>query len=252
MADRAAIAIENGRLYDAVKAADRAKSEFVSIVAHELKVPMTSISGYAALLEVVGELNTKQKEFRQRIENGVERMKVLVSDLSDISRIESGHLKIVIEPVSMKEVLDQAIEAVVEQIKERRHTLKQEVPASLPHVKGDKSRIVQVLVNLLSNAYKYTPDGGTITLQVKPDDTTKILTIGVQDTGIGMTSEQIKKLGTKFYRVDNEYVQQQSGTGLGFAITRNLIELMHGKLIIESKVGEGSTFTFSLPTTTTN
>lgn len=252
MADRAAIAIENGRLYDAVRAADRAKSEFVSVVAHELKVPMTSISGYAALLAVVGELNLKQKDFTQRITNSVERMKVLVDDLSDISRMESGHLKIVMEPVNMQEALNQAVEGVIEQIKERQHTFTQQIPSDLPHVKGDKARIVQVLINLLSNAYKYTPDGGTITLRVQSDTNQKMLMVSVQDTGIGMSPDQLIKLGTKFYRVDNDYVQQQSGTGLGFAITRNLIELMHGILNIESKVGEGSIFTFGIPIATTN
>lgn len=250
MADRAAIAIENARLYDAVRAADRAKSEFVSVVAHELKVPMTSITGYASLMSVVGSLNEKQSEFVRIIQNNVERMKILVSDLSDISRIESGHLNLNIEAIALQKSIEQANDGVMAQMKERNHEFVTEIAPDLPMVYGDPARVVQILVNLLSNAYKYTPNGGKIILRVAPDTTSTWVNISVQDSGIGMTDEQIKKLGTKFYRVDNDHVNHQPGTGLGFAIVRNLIELMNGNLMIESTVGKGSTFVFGLPVAT--
>jgi cell cycle sensor histidine kinase DivJ len=115
----------------------------------------------------------------------------------------------------------------------------------LPPVKGDRSRVIQVLVNLLSNAYKYTPDGGTISLLVeRAKDSVKI---SVSDTGVGMTAEQIAKLGTKFWRADNDHVVDQPGTGLGLAITQNLIALMGGELDVQSAPGKGSTFTVTLP-----
>jgi signal transduction histidine kinase len=240
LADRAAIAIENGRLYDAVQAANRAKSEFVSLVAHELKVPMTSIRGYADLLAVAGDINEQQQSFVHTIKNNVERMAVLVSDLSDISRIESGQLNVKREPVNVLAALSEAKDGVLQQVKLREHTLLEEVNDALPLVWGDRSRVVQVLVNLLSNAYKYTPDGGTIVVRADTDG--DAVHISVSDTGIGMTSDQIANLGTKFWRADDEHVTQQPGTGLGMAITFNLVTLMDGELTVDSTPGEGSTF----------
>lgn len=246
MADRAAIALKNGQLYQAVKAADRAKTEFVSVVAHELKVPMTSIRGYASMLGMVGPLQDKQNEFVKVIVNNVERMKILVDDLSDISRIESGQLKMDLQPIDITDVANQAVDGVMAQIQDRGHQFVQDIAPRLPQVLADPSRLVQVLINLLSNAYKYTPDGGKITFAIKPSG--NVVQFSIQDTGIGMTADQIAKLGTKFFRVaENEHVAQQSGTGLGFVITRNLIELMGGSLDIESQIGHGSAFSFRLP-----
>lgn len=246
VASRAATALQNGRLYMAVKAADRAKTEFVSVVAHELKVPMTSIQGYASMLKVVGQLNDQQQQFVQTVVNNVERMKILVNDLSDISRIESGQLHIDIQPIELAPVLEQARDGVMAQVQERGHQYIEDIAADLPNVHADPARLVQILVNLLSNAYKYTPDNGTITLRVQRRDAA--VYISIQDTGVGMSPEQLAKLGTKFVRfADNDHVAKQSGTGLGFAITRNLIQLMQGELFIESEVGMGSTFTFTVP-----
>ncbi len=245
LADRAAIAIENGRLYDAVQAANRAKSEFVSLVAHELKVPMTSISGYADLLPIVGEVNEKQQSFIQTIKNNVHRMTVLVSDLNDISRIESGQLHVEREPVDLLPVIAEAKDGVMQQITGRGHTWVEQVGDDLPAVRGDRSRVIQVLVNLLSNAYKYTPDGGTITLRAERKN--GFVLLHVVDTGVGMTAAQIARLGTKFWRAESEYVINQPGTGLGLAITQNLLKLMGGELRVTSEPGKGSTFTMALP-----
>jgi signal transduction histidine kinase len=243
MADRAAIAIENARLYDAVRAANNAKSEFVSVVAHELKVPMTSIQGYADLLSMAGPVNERQTQFIGTIRNAVNRMKVLVSDLNDISRIESGNLRVNFQDVSVIDAVNATAEGTLAEIEKRQHKLVVEVEPNLPPVRADKDRLAQVLLNLLSNAYKYTPDGGTIQLRAARQNNE--VTISVIDSGVGMTPEQLAKLGTKFWRADNGL--NQAGTGLGFAITRNLIELMHGKLDIQSEPGKGSRFTFTLP-----
>ncbi|MBI5957109.1 MAG: GAF domain-containing protein [Chloroflexi bacterium] len=245
LADRAAIAIENGRLYDAVQAANRAKSEFVSLVAHELKVPMTSITGYADLLGTVGVLNEQQRAFIQTIKNNTHRMNVLVTDLTDISRIESGQLHVEVEEIDLHSIIEEAKEGVLQQIAERQHTLIETVPKNLPAAKGDRSRVVQVLVNLLSNAYKYTPNGGVIELQAGNQENQ--IFVRVVDSGVGMTPEQVAKLGTKFWRADNDHVISQPGTGLGLAITQNLLTLMGGALEVQSIPGKGSTFMFTLP-----
>jgi signal transduction histidine kinase len=137
-------------------------------------------------------------------------------------------------------------DAIMTQIKSRSHTFVEEIEPDLPDMWVDYYRLLQVLTNLASNAYKYTPDGGTITLSVhKVDDR---IEFSVRDTGIGMTREAIKKLGTKFWRADDEYTRSQPGTGLGYAITVNLVEQMGGRIRVESQVDKGSKFTFTVPT----
>ncbi len=243
MADRAAIAIENARLYAAVQAANKAKTEFIGIVAHELKIPMTSISGYADLILMSGSLTEKQTAFLNTIKSAVQRMKVLVSDLNDISRIETGNLRVELSAISVAEVMEVVRESIATEIAQRSHTLHIEVAPNLPPVRADRDRLIQVLLNLASNAYKYTPDGGVIRLSAQQTDSQIAFTVA--DSGVGMSAEQLAKLGTKFWRVDNGL--GQPGTGLGFAITRHLIALMDGALNIQSAPNQGTTVTFTLP-----
>ncbi len=245
MADRAAIAIENARLYDEVKQANQAKSVFVGTVAHELKVPMTSISGYADLLLQFSTLTERETGFVSRIKDSVVRMRQLVDDLSDVSRIESGNLRVQLTEVNVLEVIEQAKESVMTQIHEREHRFVEHIEANLPSVQADPARAVQVLINLLSNAYKYTPNGGEITVQAYHKNGQVM--IGVKDTGVGMSADDLAKLGTKFWRSANEYSVKQRGTGLGFSITKNLIEIMNGTLHVESELGKGSVFVVGLP-----
>lgn len=243
LSDRASIALENGRLYEIVRSANLAKSEFVSMVAHELKLPMTSISGYADLMKMAGTVNDKQDQFIGTIKNAVNRMKLLVTDLSDISRMETGNLRVDLSSVNVNAVMDAALEGTVTEIERRGHNLMLHVEKDLPQVNADRDRLTQVMLNLISNAYKYTPDHGTIRVQaVRQNDR---VAFSVQDSGVGMSAEQLAKLGTKFWRADNGL--GQAGTGLGFAITRNLIDLMKGELTIESTPGKGSTFMFTIP-----
>ncbi len=243
MADRAAIAIENARLYDAVRAANNAKSEFVGVVAHELKVPMTSISGYADLIPMAGSINEKQRGFLATIKNAVQRMKILVSDLNDISRIETGNLRVELAEVSVSEVISMVREGIATEIAQRNHTLNIDIDPELPAVRADRDRLIQVLLNLTSNAYKYTPNGGTVRLAAKRQGAQ--IAFLVADNGVGMSAEQVAKLGTKFWRADNGL--GQPGTGLGFAITRNLIALMGGTFDIQSVPRQGTMVTFTLP-----
>lgn len=244
--DRAAIAIENARLYNEVKRANEAKSEFIGIVAHELKVPMTSISGYADLIMQFGTLPDRESGFVQRIKNSVVRMQQLVDDLSDISRIESGNLRVEITNVDLKEVIEQAKASVLAQVEERQHVFIEEIDTNLPTVRADPARTVQILINLLSNAYKYTPNGGEIKIKAVPNNGR--VYVSIKDTGVGLNEEELRKLGTKFWRSNNDHSLKQRGTGLGFSITRNLIEMMSATLDIQSKPGQGSTFTIGLPT----
>lgn len=246
VATRAAVAIENGRLYAAVQAADLAKSEFVGIVAHDLKAPMTGIAGYADLTLLHGEnLTERQRDFVTRIKNTVRRMEMLVSDLADISRIESGHFFMEETRVRVADVVQAVEDGTMPEITNRRHTFIKDVPDDLPEMHVDYYRLLQVLTNLVSNAYKYTPDGGTITLRARRQGDR--IEFSVSDTGIGLSKEAVEKLGTKFWRAEDDYTRSQPGTGLGFSITRSLVEQMGSRIRIESAVGKGSTFTFSVP-----
>ncbi|XWX04487.1 GAF domain-containing sensor histidine kinase [Aggregatilineales bacterium SYSU G02658] len=245
VAARAAVTVENARLYAAVQAANRAKSEFVGIVAHDLKAPMTSIQGYADLLLMQPEgLSERQINFLERISGTVKRMEILVSDLSDISRIESGHFFLSETEVKIDDVIEAVRDQTMPQIQARGHTFQLDVAPALPTLYVDYYRLVQVLTNLLSNAYKYTPHGGTITLSVQP--TGDRVRFSVSDTGIGLSPENVRKLGTKFWRAEDSFTRSQPGTGLGYAITRSIVEQMGSHIEITSQIGQGSTFTFTV------
>ncbi|MBL8156386.1 MAG: GAF domain-containing protein [Anaerolineae bacterium] len=245
---RAAVSIENTRLYAAVQAADRAKSEFVGIVAHDLKVPMTSIQGYADLTLLQGNLSERQHDFLNRIKDTVKRMAILVSDLADISRIESGHFYMNETRVQVGDIVQAVRDGTMTQMQDYQHQYLEEIDPDLPDLHVDYYRLLQVLTNLVSNAYKYTPPGGVITFRARHLD--RQVQFSVRDTGIGLSKEAIAQLGTKFWRAEDEFTRSRPGTGLGFAITRSLVEQMGSRIVIESEIGVGSQFTFSIPAVT--
>ncbi|RLC98289.1 MAG: hypothetical protein DRI77_05345 [Chloroflexi bacterium] len=251
LADYAAIAIENLRLYEEVRQADRAKSEFVSFVAHELGTPMTSILGYTQVLakQDFGSLSSEQEQFVATIHRNVERMQLLVSDLQDVSRIETGQLLLEPRPTSLADVLGDALQATRVQVEARSQQLTVEMPNNLPLVQADPARMTQVMINLLSNAYKYTPEGGHI--RVRAWLQKGCVHCAVSDTGIGISPENMAKLFTKFFRSDDATVREIPGTGLGLSIVKSLVELQGGTIEVESQVGEGTTFTFTVPVAAT-
>ncbi len=247
LADYAAIAVENMRLYEEVRQSDRAKSEFVSFVAHELGTPMTSIIGYTEVLasREFGSLDSEQSHFLGIIRKNVERMQLLVSDLQDVSRIETGQLLLELRPTSIVDVLEDVIPVVQVEIEARSQRLAVEVPGNLPPVHADPARLTQILINLLSNAYKYTPGGGRIHVRAWLQD--EYVHCAVSDTGIGISPQNMAKMFTKFFRSDDPTVRDIPGTGLGLSIVKSLVELQGGEIEVQSRVGEGTTFTFTVP-----
>lgn len=247
LGDYAAIAIENARLYEGVQEANRAKSEFVSVVAHELRTPMTSIRGYADLLlgGGVGPLTPQQEEFVRTIVRNVERMQILVSDLRDISRMETGQLRLERKAVPLLEPLRLALHSVKQQMEAHGQQLTIAVPDDLPLVYADPARLTQIFTNLLSNAHKYTPDGGQITVRAEREG--GYVRCSVSDTGIGMSPEDLGRLFTKFFRSDDPAVREKPGTGLGLCIFKNLVELQGGTVSVDSVLGQGTTFSFTVP-----
>ena len=227
--------------------ADRAKSEFISTVSHELRTPMTSIKGYADLLMLgmAGPLDEQQKRFIEIIRNNAERMVALVSDLLDISRIESGRMQLDLRTLHIHEVVGQVLNTLQGRVLSKGLALQVDVPEDLPPVWGDSNRVAQILTNLISNAIQYTPPGGRVTISAHPNE--NMLEVSIADTGIGISKEDQRKIFDRFFRADDPLVQETSGTGLGLPITASLVQMHGGQIWVESELGEGSTFTFTLP-----
>jgi signal transduction histidine kinase len=248
LSGRAASAIENARLYQAVEQANQAKTKFISVVTHELRIPMTSIKGYADLLRqgVVGPINEQQLSFLTIIRNNVERMGGLVSDLSDISRIEAGCLQLASSFISVCEYVDEILLAMKPRLEVKEQSVETELGLDLPDVYADPNRLMQILTNLVSNAAKYTPNGGRIHIRAKNDD--GFVRVEVEDNGVGISSEDQGKLFTQFFRSEDPLVRDEQGWGLGLNVAKRLTELMGGNIGFNSDLGHGSTFWFTLPT----
>jgi K+-sensing histidine kinase KdpD len=218
VADNVAIAVENARLYEALRQANHAKSEFVSIVSHELRAPMTSLKGYADMLKngKLGTLSAQQQEFLDAIRRNTQRMELLISDLTDISRIETGQLSISPRPIVFSEALDEAVETVRDLAEAKQQVLTLNVWNGLPNAHADKARLTQALINLLSNAIKYSPYQGSIAVRVwlspeEPD----FIRCAITDSGVGISPQDQTQLFTKFFRANDPQCassQERAGT----------------------------------------
>ena len=226
--------------------ADRAKSEFVSTVSHELRTPMTAIKGYTDLLYggAVGPLNDSQKHFLSVIKNNTDRLTALINDLLDISRIESGRVRFEPAPVKLGEIVAGVVEAMAARTQQKGLTLSYEVDAGLPEVMGDHDRLYQVLTNLVGNAINYTVEGG---VTVEALNVGTAVQVNVRDTGIGIKKEDVGRIFDRFFRSDDPFVQESSGTGLGLPIVKMFVEMHGGRVWVDTELGKGSTFTFILP-----
>lgn len=256
LSDHASIAIFNAQLYSAVQSANLAKSEFVSFVAHELKNPMTSVKGYTELLSAgaVGPVTEPQTNFLNTIRANIERMNTLVSDLNDLSKIEVGRLRLDFKAISVPEVIESVVRSTRRQIDEKKQELTLQLPADLPAAWADRTRFEQVLVNLVSNAHKYTPAEGKIVVSAErcanrwdAQGAAEVIHVSVADNGIGISEEDQKKIFQKFFRSEDPKSREAPGTGLGLNITRSLVEMQGGKIWFESEFRKGTTFHFTVP-----
>jgi signal transduction histidine kinase len=220
---------------------------------------MTSIRGYADLLLSgnFGPINEAQTSFLHTIRNNVNRMAHLVSDLTDVSRIEAGHLHLETKALLFSDVVEEVVQSTRAEIEAKRQTLTLDMASELPPVWGDRTRLVQILTNLLSNAYKYTPENGHITIQAEAiqdhgnnHEMQPMVHVAVTDTGLGIKEEDQAAIFSKFFRASDEEALQAPGTGLGLNITKNLVEMHDGRIWFESKYREGTTFHFVIPAAT--
>jgi signal transduction histidine kinase/GAF domain-containing protein len=225
---------------------DRMKSEFLTMAAHELRAPMTSIKGYSdmLLLGLAGQYEERQKQFLNTIKANVDRVLEMVSEFSDISRIETGALKLDIKPFRIDDLISEVVVSLRPEIEAKEVNLTVEVPPDLPEVWGDRARIIQVLTNLVTNAYKYTPEGGQVAITAQQVDDS--VQVDVTDTGIGIAPQDQEKLFTRFFRADHPGVRRVAGTGLGLSIAKSIVDMHGGRIWVKSQLGEGSTFSFTL------
>jgi signal transduction histidine kinase len=256
LSDSAAIAIANAQLYNEVQRANLAKSDFVSFVAHELKNPMTSIKGYTELLAAgsVGQVNEMQSNFLNTIRSNVERMSALVSDLNDNAKIEANRLRLDFKPVEVGDVVDEVMRSTRRQLEDKRQTVDLQLSPYLPLVWADRLRVGQVLTNLISNAHKYTPEGGKIVVgaeatnnQWDPEGAKRVVHLWVKDNGIGISIEDQAKIFQRFFRSDDSKAREVPGTGLGLNITKSLVEMQGGRIWFDSEFRAGTTFHFTIP-----
>ncbi len=232
-----------------LRGVERMKSEFVSTVSHELRTPLTSIKGFIRTLldDTDGYYDREtQMEFYRIIDTECDRLVRLINDLLNLSRIESGRaLDLVLGEVDLGALIARVVDS--QKAYTDRHRFEVIVPGDLPKIVADRDKLDQVLTNLLSNAVKYSPDGGQITVSARDIGDHK-LSVSITDQGIGIPDEQIGKLFTRFHRVDSRDSRKQYGTGIGLYLVKHLVEAHQGEVSVASKPGEGSTFTFILPT----
>ncbi len=223
---------------------ERVRREFVANVSHELRTPLASIKAVVETLEA-GAIDDPvvANDFLRRIVGEVDRLAVLVDELLDLGRLESGRVTLQQEPLAPDDLLRRAVERLRPQTERAKLTLVLTVPPDLPLVSADRGRIEQVMLNLVHNAIKFTPPGGTITVGAFQQDAT--LCVTVRDTGVGVSDEELPRLFERFYKADK--ARRSDGTGLGLAIAKHIVQAHGGSIWVESRPGEGALFSFTLP-----
>ena len=253
-ATQSALAIQNARLFREIEdksreieAANRHKSEFLANMSHELRTPLNAIIGFSEVLgeRMFGELNEKQAEYTEDILSSGRHLLSLINDILDLSKVEAGRMELELTKFDMPMAIDNALTLIRERATRHGIRLHHSVDERVGEFTGDERKIKQILLNLLSNAVKFTSEGGRVDVDaVRAAETVEI---SVSDTGIGIAPEDQEAIFEEFRQVGTDYAHKREGTGLGLTLTRKFVELHGGKIWVESELGKGSTFTFTLP-----
>ena len=255
LATQAAISLENARLYEGLATsnarlleASRLKSQFLANMSHELRTPLNSIIGFSKVLinRLDGDLTERQEAYVRSVHNSSRHLLELINSILDFSRIEAGKFEMRPEKIDLHDVVEECIESSMPLVRDKRVKLEKDLPVELPPVDADRTRIKQVLLNLMSNAIKFT-HSGRVVVQIRHEG--EALHVSVADTGIGIAPGDLQRLFEPFQRLDNPLAQQADGTGLGLAISKKFVELHGGRIWAESRESHGSTFHFTLPLT---
>jgi len=253
-ADQAAIAIQNARLFREIQeksaqleVANKHKSDFLANMSHELRTPLNAIIGFSEVLidRMFGEVNAKQADYLKDIHESGKHLLSLINDILDLSKIEAGRMDLEISSFHLPTALSNAMTLVRERAQRHGIALELEVGAGLGEFQADERKFKQIVVNLLSNAVKFTPDGGKVDVAAR--NLGQKIQIAVRDTGIGIAPEDHAAVFEEFKQVGRDYTRKAEGTGLGLALTKRFVELHGGEIRLESALGKGATFTFTLP-----
>lgn len=253
LANQVAISLENARLYEELSSsnaqlmqASRLKSQFLASMSHELRTPLNSIIGFSKVLlnRLDGDLTERQEAYIRSVHNSGTHLLTLINGILDFSRIEAGKLEMVSEELDLHELIDECIESSMPLARGKQVKLEKNVPLELPRLSADRTKVKQILLNLLSNALKFTTQGRVLVGAVAEPDAMRI---SVADTGIGIRQEDLTRLFEAFQQLDNPVARGAGGTGLGLAISKKFVELHGGRIWAESRENQGSTFHFTLP-----
>jgi signal transduction histidine kinase len=247
-ASQAALAVANAELYETARELDRMKSEFVAVVSHEVRTPLTAIQGSLELVldDRYFQMADKMRELLSICQTNVEKLRTLINEILDFSKLEANRLSLTFLPIDVVEVAREVVTSMESIAEPKSIRLRLEAADALPVIQADRMRVGQVITNLLGNALKFTPDGGKVDVLLEGHPDGGIVCV-VADTGPGIASHHMGKLFQKFQQLDSSMTRKQGGTGLGLVISKGLVEGHGGKIWVESEVGVGSRFCFILP-----
>jgi signal transduction histidine kinase len=232
-----------------LKELDQLKSDFISVVSHELRTPLTSIKAFTELILIKPRMTAeKRSRFLSIINNETDRLARLINDILDLTKIEAGKLSWHVTQVSLPEVIRTSVTNIQSLADNKSLIMELNMPDPLPRLYGDRDRLVQVITNILSNAIKFTPDGGRISIEASYEEQPRRqIMVHITDTGVGIPHKHLNSIFEKFRRAGDALTNISEGTGLGLAITKQIVEYHGGRIWAESTPGSGSTFSFTLP-----
>lgn len=231
----------------ALEKASRAKSDFLARMSHELRTPLNVIMGFAELMldQVPGEINEEQRQCLDDILTSGRHLLGLINEVLDLSKVEAGKVEIKARDIALSEVVGLVTGVMMPELSQRKQSLDVDLEEGLPLVRADESRLRQVFFNLLSNASKFTPDGGKIKIEASRKE--NLCQVSVIDNGIGIKKEDQKQIFEPFFQVDTSMTREKKGTGLGLALVKEIVEMHGGEIWVESEYKKGSRFIFTLP-----